>query len=133
MTVARDAATAAFFDGTARGELLLRTCADGHWSEPDVGCCTTCSTPELSWSAASGTGRVVSWSVVHGRPRADGTASRRVVAVVELDEGPWWWTAYEGDGDPVQDLPVRVAFRPADGPDTEAVPYVVDARGPGAA
>jgi len=40
--VARDDATAEFFDGTAAGKLLLRRCDAGHFSEPAVAQCTTC-------------------------------------------------------------------------------------------
>ncbi|MCU1600468.1 MAG: hypothetical protein JWO22_1177 [Frankiales bacterium] len=124
--VSRNDETAAFFDGTARGELLLRTCPSGHWSEPEAACCTTCGVTDLSWSASKGTGRVVSWSAVHGRPRDDGSADRRVIAVVELDEGPWWWTALQDVEQPSEGLRVQVAFTvPAE--DSETVPYFVPA------
>ncbi|MDX3103776.1 Zn-ribbon domain-containing OB-fold protein [Nonomuraea angiospora] len=83
--VHRDAATAEFFDGTARGELLIRRCrACGAHSAPQARTCPRCASPELSWTAAAGTGLVVSWSVVHvkGGPPF-------VVGIVELDEEPW--------------------------------------------
>ncbi|MET7327477.1 OB-fold domain-containing protein [Nonomuraea sp. NPDC005650] len=83
--VHRDAATAEFFDGTARGELLIRRCAAcGAHSAPQARTCPQCASPELSWTAAAGTGLVVSWSVVHGKG-----APPFVVGIVELDEEPW--------------------------------------------
>jgi hypothetical protein len=94
--VRRDAATAEFFAGTEHGELLLRRCADcGQLSRPQARSCGWCQSADLSWAAATGTGTVVSWSVVHGRPAdgdhpADGDPPPRVVvAIVELTEGPW--------------------------------------------
>ncbi|MFI7129210.1 Zn-ribbon domain-containing OB-fold protein [Nonomuraea sp. NPDC050153] len=83
--VHRDAATAEFFDGTARGELLIRRCAAcGAHSAPQARTCPRCASPELSWTAAAGTGLVVSWSVVHAKG-----APPFVVGIVELDEEPW--------------------------------------------
>lgn len=98
--VRRDSATAGFFDGTARGEFLLRRCCDcGVLGEPYLRQCRACESARLRWSSASGTGRVISWSVVHGRPGPDGARSRTVVAIAELDEGPHWW-AEIADADP---------------------------------
>jgi uncharacterized OB-fold protein len=90
--IGRDANTAPFLDGTARGEFLLRRCHTGHWSEPAAQVCTTCGRRDLEWVASSGAARLVSWAVSYGRPKDDGPASRTVLAIVELDEGPWWWT-----------------------------------------
>lgn len=119
----RDDETATFLDGTARGELLLRRCRDGHWSEPAAMCCSTCYSAELTWERASGAASLVSWAVTHSRP-ADGTAgTRRVLAVVELAEGPWWWTSLV-DVPPEQavvGMPLQVAFERASA-EHEAVP-----------
>ena len=90
--VRRDDDSAAFFDGTARGELLLRRCPDGHWSEPQAEQCTTCGRTDLERVPAAGGATVVSWSVTHGRPRGDEPGRRTVLVVAELDEGPWWWS-----------------------------------------
>ncbi len=110
--VRRDAETAEFFDGTARGELLLvREKATGRMLDPkfDVG-----DEPEAYERVpAAGTGAVMSWSVVHGRG-PDGATTRTVVGIVELDEGPWWWTEIAG-ADPDADLMgarVRATFVP---------------------
>ena len=88
--VQRDASTAEFFAGADRGELLLRRCGScGHSSRPQSRCCGQCGSADLSWSPASGQGTVVSWSVVHGRAVGGEPPARTVVAIVELDEGPW--------------------------------------------
>jgi uncharacterized OB-fold protein len=84
----RDPESAAFFDGTARGELLLRRCTTcGHLSEPATATCPACTELDLGWTPASRRGSVVSWTVVHGRGPEGPT--RTPVALVELDEGSW--------------------------------------------
>jgi uncharacterized OB-fold protein len=88
--VQSDAATAEFLAGTARGELLLRHCAAcGAFSRPQAQSCEQCQSADLTWARACGQGTVVSWSVVHGRAAGGGPPPRTVVAIVELDEGPW--------------------------------------------
>jgi len=118
-SVYRDAATAEFFDGTAAGQLLIRRCEDsGDLLAPQSRTCDACGSDRLAWTPASGSGSVVSWSVVHGR---DG--DRTVVAIVELDEGPWLHTQLI-DVDPdtlAGGQRVRVGFEKPD-PDAEAVP-----------
>jgi uncharacterized OB-fold protein len=119
--VQRDQATAEFFDGTARGEfLLVKDTSTGEVLAPQFD--TTVDPARYVRVPAAGTGTVVSWAVVHERA-ADGSASRRPVGIVELDEGPWWWTSITG-ADPDEDLfgrRVRVAFEKVD--DGETVPY----------
>ncbi len=90
--VVRDEATAAFFDGTAAGQFLLRHCQAGHFSEPAATQCTTCGATELTWQPATGLARLVSWTVSYGKA-ADGEPPPRTLLVIgELDEGPWWWS-----------------------------------------
>jgi len=121
--VQRDAATAEFFDAAARGELLIRRCVGcGHHNAPQSSTCAACHSDDLTWTAATGTGAIASWSVMHGRPRDGGPAPRTVVAIVELDEGPWLHAQLVGaDPDTVSTgQPVTVEFeRPEGG---EAVP-----------
>lgn len=88
--VQRDAATAEFFAGTERGELLLRRCGQcGGLSAPQARSCAQCRSAELSSAPAAGTGTVVSWSVVHARPADGDPPPPVVVAIIELAEGPW--------------------------------------------
>ncbi|MDI2129889.1 Zn-ribbon domain-containing OB-fold protein [Yinghuangia seranimata] len=78
--------TAEFFAGTARGELLVRRCADcGRHLAPRCVSCEVCGGTDLAWTAASGAGRVVSWTVLPDR--AGGPPV--VAGIVELAEGPW--------------------------------------------
>lgn len=121
--VARDAATAAFFDGTAAGQFLLRRCADGHYSEPAAALCTTCASTSLRWVPADGGATLVSWTVVRGRPAGDGEPEPTVLVIAELDEGPWWWSQLIGaDPDRLEvGQRLRIEFRRA-AEDSEAVP-----------
>lgn len=83
--IARDDASAEFFDATARGELLVRRCDGcGQFLPPPSEQCSGCHGTALSWSPVAGGAQVVSWSVVRGRD-----VDPVVVGLVELDEGPW--------------------------------------------
>ena len=123
MTITRDDASAAFFDGTARGVLLLRRCDDcGRRSAPRTLTCAACHSARLAWEPARGTGTLASWTVVHHRPAGGAPAPRTIAGLVQLDEGPWLHARIDGI-DPSRlraGLPLTVAFdRPADG---EAIP-----------
>ena len=115
--VARNEATAAFFDFAARGELLILRCPAGHHSGPRAHRCEVCGADGLEPVAACGRARLVSWAVVH---RRDGSTS--TPAIVELEEGPWWWTALvEGEAAVLAEgLPLEVVFARQEG--SEAVP-----------
>jgi uncharacterized protein len=83
--VLRDEQSAEFFDGTARGELMVKRCETcGHRLRPDAISCSKCHGVDLTWVRATGRGSLVSWIVVHGSEREP-----PVVGLVELDEGPW--------------------------------------------
>jgi uncharacterized protein len=124
--VARNEASAAFFDGTTNGEFLLRRCAPhGHLSRPQARQCSECGSTELSWAPASGRARLVSWVVIPARDEADPPYPTQVPAIGELEEGPWWWSKLVGtDPDCLREgLPLRIAYDRADG--HEAVPVFV--------
>ena len=127
--VTRDAATAEFFDGTAAGQFLLRHCTDcGALSTPQAAQCERCCSTALDWRPASGDAILVSWTVAHGRPDASGTASRTILGIAELAEGPWWWSQI-ADADPAHlrvGTPLRIIFRRYDA-QHEAVPVFVPA------
>ncbi|KOG61376.1 MULTISPECIES: Zn-ribbon domain-containing OB-fold protein [Streptomyces] len=121
--VVRDRDSAEFFDGTRRGVFLLRRSRTGEYLDP-AAVPVLCEEAGLTSVAASGTGRIVTWAILHGR--GDGRAPvRTVVAIVELDEGPWWWSRIVGvdPDEDLSDLRVEVDFV-ASGPDPrhEAVP-----------
>jgi uncharacterized OB-fold protein len=127
--VARNPATEEFFDGTARDEFLLRRCRPhGHWNRPQAHRCAECDAVELDAAPASGQARLVSWVVVPPRPR-EGVepGPPKLPAIVELAEGPWWWTQLV-DVDPstlAEGLPLQVRFERPEG--SEAVPVFVPA------
>lgn len=124
--VLRDAATGEFFDGTADGQLLLRRCPAGHFSEPSAAQCTTCATTDLHWVPAAGGAMLVTWAVSWGRPSAEQPPAATVLVIGELDEGPWWWSQL-ADADPAQlaiGQRLRLEFRRADA-EHEAVPVFV--------
>jgi uncharacterized OB-fold protein len=127
--VSRDAATAEFFDGTAAGDFLLRHCtACDALSTPQAAQCERCCSTALDWRPASGDATLVSWTVAHGRPDASGTASRTILGIAELAEGPWWWSQIV-DADPARlrvGTPLRISFRRYDA-QHEAVPVFVPA------
>jgi len=121
--IARDAATAEFFDGTAAGEFRLkRSRTTGEILAPQ--CLTdSAGAVDLEWIAASGAGHVVSWAVSYGKPVDGVQLPSSVVGIVELAEGPWWWCEILG-ADPAamhEGLAVTVEFvRPAE--TSEVVP-----------
>ncbi len=121
----RDAATAAFLDGAAACTfLIVRDQSTGAYLAPQFD--ISIDPDRYTLVPAAGTGEIVSWSVVHQRSPAGPT--RTVVGIVQLDEGPWWWTEIS-DADPGSNLAgtrVRVAFaRPGGETDAKAetIPY----------
>ena len=126
MPVRRDAATTTFFDGTARGELLLlRDEQTGELLDPRTD--TSFDRDRFVPVAASGRGTVVSWSVPHTR-LPDGSATQSIVGIVQLDEGPWWWAEIRGftADESLDGASVVVGFeRSGDGEDDEVIPFFV--------
>lgn len=79
-----------FWDGTAVGELRIRTCHScGTRFRFVSDWCPTCWSADLGWEAVSGRGKVAAMSVVHMAPY-ESVAARvpYVLALIELDEGP---------------------------------------------
>jgi len=109
--VRRDAASAAFFDGTRAGDfLVVRDTTTGEILSPRAD--ASLDPDRYERVRASGFGQVVSWSVVHGRD-ADGP-TRTVVGIVQLDEGPWWWAELSADPDAaLLGARVRVEYMPS--------------------
>jgi uncharacterized protein len=126
--VARDEATSEFFDGTVAGVYLIRRCMPhGHASKPQATQCYVCASPDLRWDPASGQAKLVSWAVVPGKPSGpdDESPEPTVVAIGELEEGPWMWARLVG-ADPAElrdGMALRIAFeRP---PGSEAIPVLL--------
>jgi uncharacterized protein len=79
--------TAHFWDGTARGVLLLQRCADcEHVYFPPRAFCPACSSRGVAVHAASGAATLLSY-VISAKP-APGLEAPYSVAIVRLKEGP---------------------------------------------
>lgn len=88
--VVRDERSAVFFDATADERLLILECSDcGHLLAPESRTCA-CGGSNLEWHNASGSGELISWSVVHHPPHpAFADQVPFPVGLIELAEGPW--------------------------------------------
>lgn len=106
--------TEEFWAATAKGKLLLRHCnrCDNIIWYPRY-LCPICSSFDTSWSEASGSGIVYSFTVVH-RSTADGfrEATPYIIAYVELTEGPRVMTnIVDCESDIVKiGMPVQIVF-----------------------
>jgi uncharacterized OB-fold protein len=82
--------SAEFWAGTARGELLVQTCADcGRWRFPPRPMCPDCRSTARRWERASG--RATVWSYVVPHPPllpAYAELAPYNVIVVALEEDP---------------------------------------------
>lgn len=93
------AEAAHFFDAAAQDRLELQRCANCAtvWFYPRPAC-VACGAQTYTWFAASGRGRVHSFSIVHRAPTpAFGDRVPYVVALIDLDEGPRMMTNLLGD------------------------------------
>jgi uncharacterized protein len=104
--------TQAFWDATARGELLLRRCGgcgEAHYYPRTI--CPLCGSADTAWEQAAGAGTIYSFSVMRQAkiPYA--------IAYVTLDEGPTMMTnIVEADLDAIRiGQRVRVVFVPTEG------------------
>src|SRR5579872_2688026 len=111
---APDADTAAFWRGLRDGKLLLQHCADcGHVQYYQQATCRACGQEDLVHRAASGRGKVYSFSVVH---RAPGPAFKAdvpyAVLLVQLEEGPRMISTLVGSdpADVTFDMDVELVF-----------------------
>ncbi|MGE5289092.1 MAG: Zn-ribbon domain-containing OB-fold protein [Micromonosporaceae bacterium] len=86
--IRRDSRSEPFFDAAAADRLLIKRCAEcGRWFPAETPGCTECGAADLEWAQACGHGALVSWAVAPGLP-----GRPTVLALVELDEGPWLHT-----------------------------------------
>jgi uncharacterized OB-fold protein len=108
-----DEASAPFFAGAARGELMLqrcRTCGAFMW--PVKPRCVECFSGDVEWAPAGGRAVLYSFAVVH--QRYPGFDEPYVVATVETPEGVRFNTSIVG-ADPEDlkiGLPLEVVFDP---------------------
>jgi uncharacterized OB-fold protein len=82
--------TAAFWEGTARGELLVQVCdACGRWRMPPRPMCPHCQSTSVRWDPTSGRGLIWSFIVAHPPllPAFAAVAPYNAI-IVELEEDP---------------------------------------------
>ena len=105
---------AEFYKFLADGELRLQQCsACGAFRHPPRLRCAACGSAAVTWTPASGRGRVFSWTVTH---RAVDPAFEAPYAIVvcELEEGPRLVGNLRDDISVLElDLPLTVEFEPA--------------------
>ena len=96
--IARDRQSAEFFEAAGAGVLLIKLCiVCGEASEPEADLCRSCGSDQLVWDESVGTAVVVAVAVTHTKPAGEQSPSRVVVAIVELDEGPWMYAQIVGE------------------------------------
>lgn len=111
----RDAASAAWFDGLASGQLLIKQCRlCGHRGRPDTVACSECRSEDLEWARAAGAGTIVCVIIDHG------TGEPAVLGLVELDEGPWLSARLSGVSRPAAGTRVSLSVHHAE--DSEPIP-----------
>lgn len=119
--VQADAASAAFLEAAARGEfLIVKDTRTGVFHEPQFD--VVQDRERYQYVAAAGTGKVVSWSVVHEK-NAEGGVDRRPVGIVQLDEGPWFWSELIGVDPDANLIGLRVEADFQEFDDGSVVPY----------
>jgi hypothetical protein len=137
--IARDDRSASFFAAAAQETLLIKRCRQcGIWLGPEAGGCPDCgdsSAGRPRWVPASGYGTLISWAVIHPRPVPQDTLPAAhlagsaqadppaVLALVELDEGPWLHTMLGTDDPAALHCGDRVQAHWAHPPAGESYPY----------
>ena len=103
--------TQAFFDGSARGVLMLKYCDDcKRYHHYPRALCPHCFSDRTRWTEASGQGCIYTFSVLRL-----GTPTIFALAYVQLDEGPRMMTNLVDCDLDALDIgqPVQVVFKPA--------------------
>ncbi|MGV9665283.1 Zn-ribbon domain-containing OB-fold protein [Nocardia niigatensis] len=96
------------------GTLTIRRCAAcDKLFAPLTSACSACASDDLEWVPSSGAGSIVSWRVVYRTRGPHGELTPLMIAIVELDEGPWVYTSLEGEVPLTYIGPVRVYFQPS--------------------
>ena len=107
-----------FWEGLRDGELRLQSCnACATVRYPESYVCPNCLSPDYTWQAASGRGRLWSWIVMHQRYfSAFEDELPYNVAFIHLDEGPYLMSSLVEIPDGLRiDEPVEVEFEPVPG------------------
>jgi uncharacterized protein len=107
--------TQPFWDGCARGELLLqrcRSCGKPYFYPRPI--CPECGSTDVEWFQASGRATLYSYVINHRPARGFEDDGPYAIAVVQLAEGPRMMTNITGipntPGDLVLDMELQVTF-----------------------
>ena len=107
--------TQPFWDGCARGELMLqrcRTCGEPYFYPRPV--CPACGSTDVEWFIASGLATLYSYVINHRPARGFEADAPYAIAVVELAEGPRMMTNIVGvpntPEDLILDMELQVTF-----------------------
>ncbi len=84
-----DHVTREFWNGAGRHELLIQRCRECRaYQFIAQSCCRGCLSENIGWVAASGKGKVYSYTIIHRPPTQKFAADTPyTVALVELEEG----------------------------------------------
>lgn len=108
-----DEASAPFFEGAARGALMLQRCRNcSRYFFPVQEVCTNCLEADMEWAEASGDATLHTFGVMHYLYHP-GFAQELPynVAVVELTEGPRMNARVDADNDSLEvGMALKVAF-----------------------
>lgn len=112
--VVEDAIDQPFWDACSEGVLLLYRCQICLVSYWPAGACPRHGMREMAWTPACGRGLLHTWTVVHQKYSRSFTDTATIVAVVRLDEGPFFHTnLIDGNAnDLAAGTPVEVVFQP---------------------
>ncbi len=79
-----------FFDALLEGKLLANKCGDcGAYTCPPKATCDNCGSRNLETVELSGKGRIATFTTTYVAPAGYDGEVPYIVAMVELDEGPW--------------------------------------------
>ncbi|AII10880.1 hypothetical protein EP51_42795 (plasmid) [Rhodococcus opacus] len=98
---------------TQLGRLIIWKCIDcAALLAPLTVYCSSCGSENLTSTPSAGAGVIVSWRVLDRTlDPVCGSSCPSIVAIVELDEGPWVYSWIDGAALFPSDQPVRVRFR----------------------
>jgi len=86
-----------FYEGLARGEILGMQCHHCQkWSFPPISACRECGSRNLEWKRISGEGTVHFYSTSILPPKKFQKYSPYAYGLVELKEGPIFFTMVDG-------------------------------------
>jgi uncharacterized OB-fold protein len=106
--------TAPYWEGCRAQKLLIQHCSScRHYQFYPRLVCTACSSRKIEWVAASGQGKVLSFTIVRQAiSEAYAADVPYVIALIQLDEGPTMMSnVIESDPESVtMGMPVEVVF-----------------------